>query len=108
MRKKAEVLMWLGLLALVPPIAAFCVLRMIDPPWQVSEIQGVVLGAGNRIAPSVRIDFYKVHLLVKADDGRTLGVYSERHVPPATGTRITMQERVGLLGTRTFVEIFVK
>jgi hypothetical protein len=78
---------------------------MIDPPWRVTEIEGVVLGSGNTIAPRVRVQYYKMHLLVKADDGRNIGVFSERHVPPAVGTRITIQERLGLLGTRTFIEI---
>jgi hypothetical protein len=95
---------WLGVLALLP-ILAVVLAWQIDPPLRVSEIQGVVLGSGNRIAPSVRVQYYKVHLMVKADDGRTIGVFSERHVPPAVGTRIAIQERLGLLGTRTFIEI---
>jgi hypothetical protein len=96
--------MLLALLLILPLVIVW----MIDPPWQVSEVHGVVLGTGNRIAPSVRVQYYKVHLLVKADDGRNIGVFSERHAPPAAGTRVTVQERVGLLGTRTFVEISTK
>jgi hypothetical protein len=44
-------------------------------------------------------------LVVKADDGRNIGVSSERKVPPTPGERILIQERVGLLGSRSFVEI---
>lgn len=55
---------------------------MIDPPWRISEIEGLVVGAGNRIAPSVVAQYYKMHLLVKTEDGRNIGVFSERHVPP--------------------------
>jgi hypothetical protein len=97
----------IGLLALLPPLAVGLV-WVIDPPWQVGEIQGVVLGSGNKIAPGVRVQYYKVYLLVKAEDGHSIGVFSERHVPPAAGTRITVQERVGLFGTRTFIEIPVR
>lgn len=101
---KPNIATWGGFLVFLP-ILAFGIAWLIDPPRKVSEIQGVVIGSGNRIVPRVRIEYYKVHLAVKADDGRNLGVYSERHVPPAVGTRITIQERLGWLGTRTFVEI---
>lgn len=46
-------------------------------------------------------------LVVKLDDGRTVGVYSQRtHWPtealPAAGERVLVQERIGLLGSRKF------
>ena len=107
MRDEREWATWLGLLVLLP-LLAVGLAWVIDPPWQVREIQGIVLGAGNKISPGVRVQYYKVHLLVKAEDGRNIGVFSERHVPPAAGTRITVQERVGLFGTRTFIEIPIR
>ena len=55
--------------------------------------------------PNVVIGYYKMLLVVKADDGRNIGVSSERRIPPKPGERILVQERVGLLGSRSFVEI---
>jgi hypothetical protein len=55
--------------------------------------------------PYVVLPYYKMFLVVKADDGRNIGVSSERRIPPKPGERILIQERVGLLGTRSFVEI---
>jgi hypothetical protein len=76
-----------------------------DPPWSVSEIHGSVVSWGAQEAPNVVIRYYKMLLVVKADDGRNIGVSSERRIPPKPGERILVQERVGLLGSRSFVEI---
>jgi len=38
------------------------------------------------------------------DDGRTVGVASERRGQPTEGERVLVQERIGLFGTRKFYE----
>jgi hypothetical protein len=60
---------------------------------------------GQKENPDVVIRFYKMLLLVRADDGRNNGVSSERKSPPRLGERIVIQERAGWLGSRSFVEI---
>ena len=77
----------------------------IDPPWRVSELHGSVINSGTLQTPNVAIRYYKMTLLVKTDDGRNVAVSSERRVPPSVGERITIQERVGFLGTQSFIEI---
>jgi hypothetical protein len=77
----------------------------LDPPWRVNEIHGSVVSWGARPMPNVVIRYYKMLLVVKTDDGRNIGVSSERRVPPTPGERILIQERIGLLGSRAFVEI---
>jgi hypothetical protein len=90
---------------LVTAFALFGAVWAIDPPWSVNEIRGSVVSWGVRENPDVVIRYYKMLLVVKADDGRNIGVSSERRVPPKPGERILVQERVGLLGSRSFVEI---
>lgn len=60
---------------------------------------------GATVAPEVIVHYYKMQLFVRTDDGRTIGVYSTRHIPPRTGDRVVIQERIGLLGTRAYVEL---
>ena len=96
------------LIVAVIPVAAFALFGAvwaIDPPWRVNEIHGSVVSWGAQEMPNVVIGYYKMLLVVKADDGRNIGVSSERRVPPKPGDRILIQERVGLLGSRSFVEI---
>jgi hypothetical protein len=90
---------------LVAAFAVFAAVWAIDPPWSVNEIHGSVVSSGGRQTPNVASRYYKMLLVVKADDGRNIGVSSERKVPPTPGERILIQERVGLLGSRSFVEI---
>jgi len=85
--------------------AIFGAVWAIDPPWRVNEIRGSVVSWGARPMPYVFIRYYKMLLVVKTDDGRNVGVSSERRVPPTLGERILIQERIGLLGSRSFVEI---
>ena len=96
------------LIIAVIPVAAFALFGAIwgiDPPWSVNEIRGSVVSWGVQESPNVVLRYYKMLLVVKADDGRNIGVSSERRVPPKPGERILVQERVGLLGSRSFVEI---
>jgi hypothetical protein len=89
-------------------ITVFAVLGAVwavDPPWSVNEIHGSVVSWGQQEMPNVVLGYYKMFLAVKADDGRNIGVSSERRTPPKPGERILIQERVGLLGSRSFVEI---
>ena len=53
----------------------------------------------------VIFQYYKTLLVVKTDDERNIGVSSERRVPPTPGKRVLVQERIGLLGSPSFVEI---
>ena len=96
------------LIIAIIPVAAFALFGAvwaIDPPWSVNEIRGSVVSWGVQETPNVVLRYYKMLLVVKADDGRNIGVSSERRVPPKPGERILVQERVGLLGSRSFVEI---
>ena len=97
-------LLVIGLL-FVLTIAAFGVVWSIDPPWSVNELQGSVVSWGRQESPNVVIRYYKMLLAVRTDDGRNIGVSSERGIPPKQGERIQIQERIGLFGTRSFVEI---
>ena len=90
---------------LVTVFAVFGAGWAIDPPWSVNEIRGSVVSWGVQETPYVVLSYYKMFLVVKADDGRNIGVSSERRIPPKPGERILIQERVGLLRSRSFVEI---
>jgi hypothetical protein len=98
---------WLQVIGLVTFVAlvAYAAVWSIDPPWHVNELQGSIAGWGKQETPNVVIRYYKMLLFVRTDDGRNIGVSSERRAPPQLGERIMIQERVGLLGTRSFVEI---
>jgi hypothetical protein len=85
--------------------AVFGALWSLDPPWRVNELRGSIISWGKRENPDVVVHYYKMRLFVRTDDGRDIGVSSERRVPPKPGERILVQERIGLLGTRSFVEI---
>jgi len=79
--------------------AIFGAVWSLDPPWRVNEIHGSLA------MPNVVFQYYKMLLVVKTDDGRNIGVSSERRVPPMPSERILIQERIGLFGSRSFVEI---
>ncbi len=98
---------WLQIAALILVIAlgAIVLVWSIDPPWRVNEVHGSVIGWGKQETPNVVIRYYKMLLYARTDDGRNVAVSSERRIPPKPGERILIQERVGLLGTRSFVEI---
>ena len=83
----------------------FLFVRTIDPPWSVRTIYGTIVSSGSTDAPNRVIRHYKTELLTKTDDNRLIGVFSRRMNAPTPGERITIQERSGLLGTLTFVEI---
>ena len=106
-RALGEWLLAIGVILLVA-IALFGLVWSIVPPWKVKELQGSVVSWGEQVMPNVVIRYYKMLLIVRTDDGRDIGVSSERRVPPKPGERIFIQERVGLLGTRSFVEIPAK
>jgi hypothetical protein len=74
------------------------------PPWSVREVQGVVVSWRKPEAPR----YYKMVLLVRTDDGRQVSASSRRRVPPNPGDRVLVQERVGPLGKRFFVEILAR
>ena len=90
---------------LVTTFAIFGAVWSLDPPWRVNEIHGSVVSWGARPMPNVVFQYYKVLLVVKTDDGRNVGVSSDRRIPPTPGERILIQERIGILGSRSFVEI---
>ena len=85
--------------------AIFGAVWALDPPWRVNEIHGSIISWGKRENPDVVVHYYKMRLFVRTDDGRDIGVSSERRVPPTPGERILIQERIGILGSRSFVEI---
>src|SRR5262249_50686725 len=85
--------------------AIFGAVWALDPPWRVNEIHGSIISWGKRENPDVVVHYYKMRLFVRTDDGRNIGVSSERRVPPTLGERILIQERIGLLGSRSFVEV---
>ena len=98
---------WLQIAAVILMLAfvAIAVVWSIDPPWRVTELQGAVVGWGKQETPNVVIRYYKMLLYARTDDGRNIAVSSERRVPPKLGERILVQERLGLFGTRSFVEL---
>ncbi len=98
---------WLILALVVGMVSltAWTFLRSIDPPWSVRTIEGSVVQAGYIQVPNRVVRYYKTEILVRTNDGRLVSASSWRLTPPAQGTPIAIQERVGLFGTRTFVEI---
>ena len=98
---------WLQIAVLILAIAfaGFVAVWSLDPPWRVNELEGSVVGWGKQETPNVVIRYYKMLLYARTDDGRNIAVSSERRVPPKLGERILVQERIGLFGTRSFVEL---
>ena len=86
-------------------LTAFGLLWSNDPTQSVKEIQGSIVSWGGPEAPNSAIRYYKMLLLVQTDDGRRVGVLSERRTAPVVSERIAIQERLGWLGTESFVEI---
>jgi len=86
------------------------VVRVFDPPLRSKLIEGsIVRWQWTEIGQS-GTNLYSARLLVKLDDGRTVGVHSQRaHWPaagwPAEGGRVLVQERIGLLGSRKFYDM---
>lgn len=96
---------WLGLLLLFL-IIAVAAYWWTDLPWRAQEIEGSIVSWSASQNPTVMVaNYYKMALLVRADDGRMVGVFSERRVAPAVGERVHLQERFGLFGTHSFVEL---
>jgi hypothetical protein len=105
MSRPSEVLRY-WVIALVAGAAAGVFLWMNDPPWRVRGAEGSVISFSAPQVPWQMITaYYKTALLVRTDDGRTVGVRSQRSAPPAIGERVFLQERFGMLGTHTFVEV---
>jgi len=96
---------WLCVIGVILVVAVVVTARLYDPPWSVREVQGVVVSWEKPQAP---LRYYKMLLLVRTDDGRQVSVSSRRRVPPNLGDRVLVQERVGLLGKRVFVEILAR
>ena len=97
----------IGLIFLVVALVAvgFDFIWSIDPARRITKLQGTVMSSGASQAPNNVIRYYKMNLLVQIDDGRRVGVLSERRSAPSIGERVTVQERIGWLGTARFVEI---
>ena len=98
---------WLILALVVGMVSltAWILLRSIDPPWTVRTIEGSVVQSGYIQAPNRMVRYYKTEVLVRTNDGRLVSASSWRQTPPAKGAPIAIQERIGLFGTRTYVEI---
>jgi hypothetical protein len=79
----------------------------LDPIRTVTELHGSVVSWNAPDNPKGGLSYYRALVTVKADDGRQLIVISERRTAPSVGTRVTVQERVGVLGTRKFIELVV-
>jgi hypothetical protein len=78
-----------------------------DPPVRSKLIEGSIIRWQYIDNPRSGRTLQPMSLVVKLDDGRTVGVYSQRtHWPtealPAAGERVLVQERMGLLGSRKF------
>jgi hypothetical protein len=73
-----------------------------DPPVSARIIQGTIVSSSElHYQPT----YYRTTLVVKTDDGRLVLASSERRVLPHEGERAIMQERVGLFGSRKYVEV---
>jgi len=75
-----------------------------DPPLRSNLIEGSVTAWQRSDNPSPPGASPRTWLFVKMDDGRTVGVASERRGQPTEGERALVQERIGLFGTRKFYE----
>ena len=93
---------------LILSLTAFGLLWSYDPTRSVKEIEGTIVSWGVPEGPNNAIRYYKMWLLVQTDDGRRVGVSSERRTAPVVSERIAIQERLGWLGTTSFVEIPAK
>lgn len=86
------------------------VVYVFDPPLRSRLVEGsIVRWQWTEIGQS-GTTLYTARLLVKLDDGRTVGVKSQRaHWPaagwPTEGERVLVQERKGLLGSRKFYDM---
>jgi hypothetical protein len=78
-------------------------LWFFDPPVSAGIIQGTVVASTepNHGRPL----YYRTTLMVRTDDGRLVMALSERRELPPPGQHVIMQERVGLFGTRKYVEV---
>jgi hypothetical protein len=68
-----------------------------DPPLWSNLIEGSIVRWQYTDNPNPGAHFTTMWLLVKMDDGRTVGVTSQRIRPPTEGERVLVQERTGLL-----------
>lgn len=75
-----------------------------DPPLRSKLIEGSIVRWQYSDNPYPGADFKTMWLLVKMDDGRTVGVASQRMRQPTAGDRVLVQERIGLLGSRKFYD----
>jgi hypothetical protein len=97
-----SILCWVAVATLLLAVLAW----RFDPPLRSNLIDGSVVGwqrSDNPSPPSAHL--HRTWLLVKIDDGRTVGVASDRESQPSAGERVIVQERIGLLGTRKFYEM---
>jgi hypothetical protein len=104
-RDRLQAAFWIIVGVPLALLMLYLIVRSIDPPWSVSEAKGTILSWGDTRHLDLVLRYYKLQLLAKVDDGRTVGVSSERRTAPKVGERVIIQERIGLLGTRTFVEL---
>ena len=98
---------WLRIVCQVAAAVLFLAVLawLFDPPLRSDLIEGSVIGWHRLHIPSPPSAGLHSTLLVKMDDGRTVGVASERKVQPSEGERVLVQERVGLLGLSKFYEM---
>jgi hypothetical protein len=80
-----------------------------DPPLRSKLIEGSIIRWQYVDKPRSGRTLNILQLIVKLDDGRTVGVASQRtHWPteawPTAGERVLVQERIGLLGSRKFYD----
>jgi hypothetical protein len=84
---------------------------VFDPPLRSKLIEGsIVRWQWTEIGQDGTTLQHTAWFLVKLDDGRTVGVASQRaHWPtaawPTEGERVLVQERIGLLGSRRFYDM---
>jgi hypothetical protein len=53
---------------LISVSAVFGAVWAIDPPWRVNELRGSVVSWGQQETPNVVLRYYKMFLVVKADN----------------------------------------
>jgi hypothetical protein len=95
---------WLPFALLI--VAAVCMpIWILDPPLRTNLVEGTIISwqrAENPYRGAYVVPFW---LVVKMNDGRTVGVSSYRSSRPTEGERVLVQERVGLLGISKFYEM---
>jgi hypothetical protein len=97
---------WLEVVTAVGGVV--CILAVLiwqyDPPLRTNLVEGSIVSWQRSENPYPGTYVVPFWLVVKTDDGRTVGVASYRSSRPTEGERVLVQERVGLLGISKFYE----